>query len=163
MWASLGGRGPIWAAVWADLGVRSTAGRPVPDHGPASILLPAGGKGAGGKEKGAKGAWGGKAHAATLEQGTAADAFMGFLNVGAVPGYPGGRAAVAPVLLGEPALVPEGRAVAVERELLVLHRRPGSHDRERQGERGGLEHLGQRHLFAGTGPRPVPATHRHGQ
>jgi len=31
---------------WAGLGIRDTDGRPVPDHGQASILLPAGGEGA---------------------------------------------------------------------------------------------------------------------
>ena len=31
---------------WADLGVRATDGRPIKDHGVASILLPAGGTGA---------------------------------------------------------------------------------------------------------------------
>ncbi len=34
------------AAEWTSLGIRDTAGRAVPDHGPASILLPAGARGA---------------------------------------------------------------------------------------------------------------------
>jgi membrane-bound lytic murein transglycosylase B len=34
------------AAAWAALGIRDTAGRIVPDHGPASILFPAGHRGA---------------------------------------------------------------------------------------------------------------------
>ncbi|MCB2130158.1 MAG: lytic murein transglycosylase [Rhodobacteraceae bacterium] len=33
------------AAGWAALGIRDTSGRPVADHGPASILLPAGAQG----------------------------------------------------------------------------------------------------------------------
>ena len=31
---------------WANLGIRDTGGQPVPDHGPATILLPGGAKGA---------------------------------------------------------------------------------------------------------------------
>ncbi|MEO1680937.1 MAG: lytic murein transglycosylase [Pseudomonadota bacterium] len=34
------------AADWAELGVRDTAGEPVPDHGPASVILPGGSDGA---------------------------------------------------------------------------------------------------------------------
>ena len=34
------------AAFWAALGIRDTAGRVIPDHGPASILFPAGHRGA---------------------------------------------------------------------------------------------------------------------